>query len=358
VKYLAVGLILLCCVAAGIVGGGFVLFALSPAESVRKEKVIVLVERGISPVTLSESLTSSGVITSAEKFHFLGRVLGKWSGIKAGEYEVSPSMTPLEIFTTISSGISIAHPLTIPEGTNMYQIADFLKSRGLATKAEFLQLCKDPVFMKTLAFSKNLPPTLEGYLFPETYHFNRTMDAKEIIQKMYSGFKSIWSEKLNERAGELGMTRHQIVTLASIIEKETGAPEERSMISSVFHNRLSKRMRLESDPTTIYGMWNRYKGNIRRKHLLEKNDYNTYKMSGLPIGPIANPGKDAIHAALYPERSNYFYFVSRNDGTHVFSETFEKHKAAVRKFQLDRRQRKGKSWRDRLKTSKNEKDRL
>jgi UPF0755 protein len=131
-----------------------------------------------------------------------------------------------------------------------------------------------------------------------------------------------------------------------MIEKETGAPEERPLISSVFHNRLEKKMRLQSDPTTIYGIWDRYQGNLHKADLLERNEYNTYQIPGLPIGPISNPGKEALEAALYPAKSPFLYFVSHNDGTHEFTSPYQDHQAAVRRFQLDPKAKSGKSWRD------------
>ena len=142
------------------------------------------------------------------------------------------------------------------------------------------------------------------------------------------------------------MSRHQVVTLASIVEKETGATSERPLISSIFHNRLRKHMRLQSDPTTIYGMWDRYAGKIHKSDLSTFSVYNTYTIPALPVGPIANPGKEAIHAALYPAQSDYLFFVSHNDGTHEFTRSYGEHTRAVGKFQLDPKAREGKSWRD------------
>jgi UPF0755 protein len=202
-------------------------------------------------------------------------------------------------------------------------------------------------FMVSLGFQQNaLPPTLEGYLYPDTYFFNKTISPEDMTRQMVRKFFSVWSKEFDTRATQLGMTRHQVVTLASIVEKETGAPNERPMISSVFHNRLKKHMRLQSDPTTIYGIWKRYKGNIHKRDLLESTPYNTYTVAALPVGPISNPGVEAIRAALHPAESPYLFFVSHNDGTHEFTKTFGEHTAAVKRFQLDPKAREGKSWRD------------
>jgi UPF0755 protein len=180
--------------------------------------------------------------------------------------------------------------------------------------------------------------TLEGYLFPDTYYFPSGLESKSIITAMVKQFRIAFKPEWQTRAEELGMSVHEVVTLASIIEKETGAPEERPLISSVFHNRLKKGMRLETDPTVIYGIPD-FDGNIKRRHLNTYTPYNTYKIKGLPPGPIASPGAAALEAALYPAQSKYLYFVSKKDGTHQFSATIKEHNAAVRKYQLRKKRR-------------------
>jgi UPF0755 protein len=266
-------------------------------------------------------------------------------------------MSPIEIFSTLTSGISAAHPITVREGENFYEIANDLEAKGLASAEHFVRLCKDPQFIASLGiFKEKLPPTLEGYFFPDTYFFNRTLTDSDMIKQMVRHFLVFWTPQIDARAKLLQMTQHEVLTLASIIEKETGVPDERPIISSVFHNRLKKRMKLQSDPTTIYGMWERYEGKIHRSDLLEKNSYNTYSVKALPIGPIGNPGKEAIEAALNPANTNYFYFVSHNDGTHQFSTTIEEHNQAVRRFQIDPKAREGKSWRDYLRKTSNTKN--
>jgi len=178
--------------------------------------------------------------------------------------------------------------------------------------------------------------TFEGYLFPDTYFFPRDVTIEGIISTMVKRFWSVFVPEWQARAKDLGLSVHQTVTLASIIEKETGAAFERPIISSVFHNRLKKKMRLESDPTVIYGIKN-FDGNLTKKHLTTRTPYNTYKIRGLPIGPIANPGSASLEAALYPDDTKYIYFVSRKDRTHQFSMNLKQHNRAVRKYQLGRR---------------------
>ena len=258
-------------------------------------------------------------------------------------------MTPMEIYATLVSGISVAHPVTVREGENSYEIADDLASKKLVTREAFLAATRDP---NVLGPELVAIGSAEGYLFPDTYNFNRTMNAEDMCEQMLKRFLSGWTSDFTARATQLGMTRHQVVTLASIVEKETGNPPDRPVISSVLHNRLVKQMKLQSDPTTIYGMWSRYKGNIHKSDLSDPSPYNTYYVAGLPVGPIGNPGTEAIRAALFPATTRFLFFVSHNDGTTEFSETLEQHNGAVRKFQLDPKAREGKSWRDLNKKSK------
>lgn len=346
---LGVGLgVLLAILACLIPAARLFFFAVTPAARVPAEDAskVIVVPSGQGAIQLSIRLRNEGIISDANHFLWVGRIRMQLNDVKAGEYKLSPSMTPMQIWETITSGISVQYPLTIREGQNMYEIADDLQKQSLAKRSEFLKLCEDKEFMRELGFQDPLPPSLEGYLFPDTYFFNSSMGPKAMIQQMVSHFRGVWKEEFDAQAKSLGMTRHQIVTLASIVEKETGAPEERPMISSVFHNRLKKRMRLQSDPTTIYGMWEEYDGNIRKKDLSRKNPYNTYTIPALPIGPIGNPGKASIEAALNPDGSDYLFFVSQNDGRHVFTRSYEEHRRAVQEYQLNRAAREGKSWRD------------
>ncbi len=326
-------------------------FAFIPYQINTKKAAIVEIHKGLSPIELTKTLTSKGIISSGREFMWLGRLARQWGHIKAGEYEVSSSMSPMEIFSVFTSGVSIAYPITVREGENLYEIGRSLAEKNLiSSQMEFTQLCSDPEFISSFQrFKDNPPRSLEGFLFPDTYYFNRTLSKQDIAKQMVRHFFDFWKDDQNSRSKSLGLSIFQLVTLASMIEKETGAPEERPLISSVFYNRMQKKMRLQSDPTTIYGIWHRYHGNLQKADLHEKNEYNTYQIPGLPIGPIANPGKDALQAALYPSKSSYLYFVSHNDGTHEFTSTYTEHLAAVRKFQLDPKAKQGKSWRDLVK---------
>ncbi len=304
------------------------------------------VKQGASFGVIAKGLHSKGLIKDTLMFKALAKIMRSENNIRVGEYALNQSMTPLEVMETISSGKSIQYSLTFQEGVNMYEIAQTIEDKGLGSKTNFLKLCQDKLFIKELL---NIDvDSLEGYLFPETYLVTKFTGSKKLIRLMVSNFKE--SYRAVSASSKISMPRHELVTLSSIIEKETGAAKERPIISSVFHNRLKKSMRLQSDPTIIYGILDQNGGkpvkNISKKDIITKTRYNTYKVAALPHGPIANPGSEAMLAALNPVESEFLYFVSRNNGTHVFSKTYKKHLQAVRKFQLDRKMRKGRSWRD------------
>jgi UPF0755 protein len=252
--------------------------------------------------------------------------------LRAGEYRLSAAMTPAQILDVLVQGRSVLYRLTIPEGYTIVQIAQEVARQDLGTAEDVQRLATDPQFVQSHGIEAQ---TLEGYLFPDTYYFPKDVEPRKIIAKMVERFKAQLQPVWEQRAKELNFSVHQIVTLASIIEKETGAPSERPIIASVFHNRLKKKMRLESDPTVIYGIPN-FDGNIKRHHLQTWTPYNTYKIRGLPPGPIANPGRASIEATLYPDQTDFLYFVAKKDGTHHFSTNIKDHNRAVRKYQLRR----------------------
>lgn len=310
------------------------------------QEVVYEVLPGKSFKAISKDLESKGLIKSASLFNIYARFTGERSRIKVGEYLLKTNMTPNEVMGVITSGKSIARSITITEGMSIYEIGDLFERQGLGSAESFVKLVRDPQFVKTLLGEDH--ESLEGYLFPETYMVTKYTDAKTIVNNMVKRFKAVFGE-VSTQAQLPAWSRHQIVTLASIIEKETGAPHERPLISSVFHNRLQKKMRLQTDPTVIYGKaesTGKIEINITRSDLLSPTRYNTYVISGLPPGPISNPGRESLLAAMKPEPSEYLFFVSQNDGTHVFTKDYKDHQAAVTKFQLDRKAREGKSWRD------------
>ncbi len=329
-------LVLLALIIVGMAWAGYDLyrFAKRPAGS-DDQPIVVSIIPGQSFSRLATELKQKNVITHLLRFKILARLVGDDKRVKAGEYELTATMNPLEVLDTFVNGKVMLHKLTIPEGFNIDQIAAEVASAGLGDEDSFKKWVTDPVNVKSLDLQG---PTMEGYLFPDTYFFPKGVSAQTIATKMVSHFNKTFTDQWRQHARELHFTVHEIVTLASIIEKETGAPAERPLIASVFHNRLKKKMRLESDPTVIYGIEN-FDGNITRRHLSTATPYNTYVIRGLPPGPIANPGLKAIEAALYPAKTDYLFFVSKKDGTHHFSSTIKEHNRAVRKYQLRRKKR-------------------
>ena len=323
---------------------------LSTAKGSADEKVVFLLEPGVPFKQIIKRLEEQKLIDNQFSLLVFAKVTGWDRKMRHGEYALNRGMTAFQILETLASGKSILYQITFPEGANMYDIANQLEEKGFFKAKDFLDLAKNPVEVKALIGEDRT--SLEGYLFPETYSLTRFTTLKELVGAMVRRFRTVYDEVLAEMGGKITMPRHELVTLASIIEKETGAPEERPLISSIFHNRLKIGMRLQTDPTIRYGILDQTgqaKMNITKKDLLTPTLYNTYTIKALPPGPIANPGREAIHAAMKPAESKYLYFVSRNDGTHVFSENYGGHQKAVQNFQLNSKAREGKSWRDRLK---------
>ena len=281
---------------------------------------------------VARRLADAGLVRSPIRFRLLGRIDDRDKQIKPGEYHLSPAQSPGEIITKFIQGDVILHRLTVPEGYNLAQIAHLAANAGLVDEKRFVRLAHDAGFIRSLEIEAL---SLEGYLFPETYYFPRSANSQAIIRAMVRRFNGVFTPAWRDAASKLGFTPHEILTLASIIEKETGVSRERALISSVFHNRLRKKMRLESDPTVIYGIRD-FDGNLTRKHLKTPGPYNTYLNAGLPPGPIASPGADAIKAALLPENTRYLFFVSKKDGTHHFTTHYAAHRRAVVKYQLNR----------------------
>jgi UPF0755 protein len=295
-------------------------------------QVVFAIAPGEAFDSLVSRLHADGLINGPFKFKVLVRIKGDDKKLKAGEYYLAASMTPNQILDVLVGGKSFLYRLTVPEGFNLKQIAAEIAAQGLGSEKTFLDLATDP---NTALHYKIKAQTLEGYLFPDTYLFPKGVSTATIIDKMLERFHDQFRPEWQARARQLHMSVHEIVTLASIIEKETGDPAERPLISSVFHNRLKRKMRLESDPTVIYGIKN-FNGNITRRDLKTRTPYNTYIIKGLPPGPIASPGRAAIEAALYPADTSFLFFVSKKDKTHHFSATIREHNRAVRKYQLSR----------------------
>lgn len=311
---------------------------------------IVTVTVGDSLRGIGQDLYNKQVLSSVDMFVMWGRVFRHDRYLKTGEYAIPVGTSMAGLFEILRSGKSIGYKVVVPEGSNMFEVAQFLEQANLVPAKEFLKLVTNKKFIKSVLNED--ASSLEGYLFPDTYFFTKVDGVKLIANKMVQRF----NDKYLRISRPQGWTRAQHVTLASIIEKETGAPFERRKISSVFHNRLQKKMRLQTDPTVIYAKLLRTGAqnmNITKADLLADHPYNTYTRGGLPPGPIANPGIEALQAATSPEATEFLFFVSKNDGTHTFTKTYKEHLSAVGTFQLDAKARQGKSWRDLKKASPN-----
>lgn len=261
-------------------------------------------------------------------FLFIGRVSGLDRRIRAGYYSIYGSIRPLDILKMLKNGQIIEYEITVLEGDSLREIAKKLSEKGIINIEDFIQLSSDKDF---LALYEIDAPTFEGYLFPDTYKIPKGMNPGDAIGMMINKMREIYSGELGVRATELGFSVREVLTLASIIEKEAKTDEERHIISAVFHNRLRKGIPLQADPTAIYGIKSSGE-KITTKDLKRKTPYNTYVIKGLPPGPIASPGIKSIIAALYPADVPYIYFVSNNDGSHQFSVTAGEHRTAVKAY--------------------------
>lgn len=309
---------------------------LVPVDRTEIRGVEVEIPRGATFRQAAEILAQNGLIRDTNVFLALGRLTGADRKIRAGYYSFWSSMSPLEIFGIIRTGRIIEYEIRVLEGDSLPEIAAAFARTGIISESEFLKLAKDGDF---LAAKEIGAPSVEGYVFPDTYIVPKGTSAEDALELMVSRMQEKFSSDLRDRAAKIGMTEHEVLTLASIIEKEAVVDSERSVISAVYHNRLKKRMPLQADPTSIYGIKSS-RERITRTDLLRKTPYNTYIIKGLPPGPIASPGIKSIRAALYPADVPYLYFVSNNDGTHQFSSTLREHEEAVRAYRLKRQQMK------------------
>jgi UPF0755 protein len=297
------------------------------------EPVVVMIEKGDTLSGVAGELGDLGAIKNEKLFITTARVIGAQKRIRAGEYEITPDMSPNDILILLLRGEVIEYSVVVPEGYNIYQVSKLLADKGLIDEDTFLGLLKDEDFISSLNIDADV---LEGYLFPDTYNFNRGMSEGEIIKKMVDRYYSVLDEEEDNAAYDADtayLSEYEVLVLASIIEKEASAEDERPLVSAVFVNRLEKGMKLDSCATVIYGMWDRFDGNLKKTDLETYSDYNTYIIAGLPPSPICNPGRAAIRAALSPADVDYLYFVSKNDGTHHFSSTLAEHNRAVYKYQ-------------------------
>jgi UPF0755 protein len=298
-----------------------------PSES--EDEIVVEIPRGATLAGVAEILESAGVIRNATAFALLARYRDHAGALRAGEYAFAASLGAGEVLDRLAAGAVMTHRVVVPEGLRIEEVATRIEAAGLGSAAEFLRVAREPATAAALG----IPATsLEGYLFPETYALARGLPADEIARLMVEHFFAVWRE-VEPQAAARGLSMHDVVVLASLVEKETAAAEERPLVAAVFLNRIGRGMRLETDPAVIYGIAD-FDGNLRRAHLLDvTNLYNTYQHAGLPPGPIASPGAAALRAVVDPAEADYLYFVARRDGTHQFSRSYGDHVRAVNRFQ-------------------------
>jgi UPF0755 protein len=291
------------------------------------KEAFVDIPPGTSTGTMARMLADAGVVRSELSFT-AARAISMGTTLQAGEYKFDRPMSAIEVLRKIARGDIFYHELRIPEGANMFDIAEALGKLGIMKPDEFLNVARTPDLIRDLAPGA---PSLEGYLFPSTYRLTRRTTAQQIAREMTGTFRRVWAE-LAKGAPKV----NEMVTLASLVEKETGVPAERDTVASVYHNRLDIGMKLDCDPTVIYAalLDGRYRGKIYKSDLENPHPYNTYRNRGLPPGPIANPGRESLRAALNPAPTSYLYFVAKGDGSggHVFTENLSAHNAAVRDY--------------------------
>ncbi len=310
-------------VAAILFSFHFWLFLRLPAKPSFEKKQFFIPHT--SAFGVAKLLQSQEVIRDARAFYLLGWLKNSLHRMQAGEYAFSTLLTPEQVLDQIVNGRVVIHTVTLPEGSTLWDVARIIAHSDLAPESEIIEVASDSEFAGSLGLKAN---GLEGYLFPDTYQFTKPVSGTSITKKMVERFRQRLPQEWQDRLKELGLSLHEIVTLASIIEKEAAVDSERPVIAGVFYNRLKINMPLQSDPTAVYDIPG-FSGPVSAAHLTRQSPYNTYRIKGLPPGPICSPGAKSIHAALYPEKVPYLYFVSNNDGTHHFSTTSEEHRKAV-----------------------------
>ena len=297
------------------------------------EPVLLDIERGAATREIARRLEEAGVVRSRRTFLAL-HYLRPGNTLKAGEYSFDQPASPLDVLGKLVRGDVSYEVLIIPEGYNRFEIADVVAEQGFAAQEDFLWATAEASLIADL---DPLATTLEGYLFPDTYHFPRHALPAAIVQGMVARFREVYA---GLQPAETGRTIREIVTMASLVEKETSVAEERPTVAAVFYNRLRRGIRLQCDPTVIYGLLleNRYNGRLLLAHLDDPSPYNTYVHRGLPPGPIANPGRSSLLAALEPAVADYLYFVANGDGGHTFSRTLAEHNLAVSQYRRSQRE--------------------
>jgi UPF0755 protein len=304
-----------------------------PYRGYQGAEQFVEIPQGTGSTPIGERLVAAGVVRDALTFRAALWMSNKGRRLKAGEYRFDHPMTPFEVIDKIARGDVYVIAVTFPEGQTIADMARIVEAHGLGPAAAFVEASKDASLIRDLDPAAK---DLEGYLFPETYLVPRRTDAAKLVRMMVARFDKVFTPELRQEATARSLSIRQVVTLASIVEKETAKADERPLVAAVYATRLRIGMPLQCDPTVIYGLTKagRYDGNIHKEDLSFDSPYNTYRYPGLPPGPIASPGRASLEAAVHPADADYLYFVSRNDGSHAFARTLDEHNRNVQKYQV------------------------
>lgn len=307
-----------------------------PYQGYAGSEQFVEIPQGAGPASMARRLVDAGIIRDTLGFRFEIARTGTGRRLQAGEYRFDRPMTVSEVVAKLARGDVYLVPITFREGLTMQEMATLFEAKGLGTVSDFSTAASDAQLIHHL---DPVARDLEGYLFPDTYATMRRTTAAELVPRMVAGFEKALTPEIRDGASARGLSVRALVTLASIVEKETGKPEERPMVAAVYSNRLRIGMPLQCDPTVIYALQlaRRYDGNLTHENMQIDSPYNTYRYPGLPPGPIANPGRASLEAAAHPADVPYLYFVARGDGSHVFASSLEEHNRNVNEYQRHRR---------------------
>jgi len=310
-------------------GGGYFYLSSALSQTMKvKRTQLIEVTKGQTLNQLCAKLEAKEIVSNCLALKLYSKLSDTYTNIKSGTYEVKAKEEFESFLIAVVNGKVKEYSFTIIEGENLYQVLE---------KIDTAQKLDNDLSGKThkqvAEVLKLDSKSAEGWLYPETYNYPANSKASALLKRAVDKQRSFLQQEWQSRAEDLPLkSAYEALILASIIEKESSVAAERNKVASVFHNRLNKRMRLQTDPTVIYGVWSEYKGDITRKHLADKNAYNTYRMNGLPPTPIANPSLASLQATLHPAKTDYFYFVASGDGDHIFSKTLEQHNRALRNY--------------------------
>ena len=326
-------LLLVAIVAAGGAAGMAWTRLQTPYKGYTASEQFLEIPAGAGAAEIRQRLLDGGVVQDGLTLRLALRWTGASRDLKAGEYRFERAMTAVEVVRKLAHGDVYGQRITFPEGLTIRDMAAIYESRGLGRARDFISASRNTALIRDLDAAAT---DLEGYLFPETYTVGRTVGPDELIAKMVAGFRAAFPAGSPQPGAEPPLTTRQVVTLASLIEKETGKAEERALVSAVYRNRLRIGMGMQADPTVVYALQKagKYDGNIRKEDLGFNSPYNTYRYPGLPPGPIASPGQASLAAALNPAAAPFLYFVSKNDGSHVFATTLAEHNRNVQEYQV------------------------